>query len=83
MEIMLFAGTMIAAILGAAAGAGLGAVIDGWLTARLSKTSKAVDEGWALTSLVRGALIGTLPGLLIGGYLGFLWLTDWLATRFG
>ena len=80
MNMMLFAGTMLAAIFGALIGAGLGAAIDGWLSARFSKAQKAVNEGWSLTSMIRGALIGTFPGLFLGGYFGFLWLTQWLES---
>ena len=79
MTLMLFAGTMLAGIFGALIGAGLGALIDGWLSSMFSKTQKAVNEGWSLTSVIRGALIGTLPGLALGGYFGFLWLTQWLS----
>ena len=80
---MLFAGTMLAAILGAVLGAAVGALIDGLLSSWFSKGQKAVDEGWSLTSMVRGALWGTLPGLVLGGYLGFRWLVVWLETQFG
>ena len=80
MTMMLFAGTMLAGIFGALLGAGIGAVIDGWLSSALSKNQKAVNEGWSLTSVIRGALIGTFPGLILGGYFGFRWLTTWLAA---
>ena len=74
MTMMLFAGTMLAAILGAVLGAGVGALIDGMLSSWFSRDQKGVDEGWSLTSVVRGALWGILPGLVLGGYFGFRWL---------
>ena len=82
MNLMLFAGTMLAGILGAAVGAGIGALLSGWLTAMFSRAEKAVDEGWSLTSVIRGALIGVLPGLALGGYFGFRWLVVWLENTF-
>ena len=79
-QIVLFAGTMLAAIFGAIIGSAVGALLDGLLSSLFSRTPKAVDEGWSLESVVRGALIGILPGLAIGGYLGFGWLVNWLAS---
>lgn len=83
MTMMLFAGTMLAAILGAVLGAMAGALLDGLISSLFSRQEKAVDEGWSLTSVVRGALWGILPGMGLGGYFGFQWLVVWLETQFG
>lgn len=80
MTLVLFSGTMLAAILGALLGSALGALLDGFVTSLLQRKRRGVDEGWSVTAVIRGALWGTVPGLLLGGYFGFLFLVAWLET---
>lgn len=70
---------MLSAIVGAFLGVVVGALIFGFAGALLKRRQAAVNEGWSLTDLIRGGLWGAIPGLILGGLLGFRWLANWLA----
>ena len=77
-NLVLFTGTMLSAIVGAVIGIAVGAICWGFIGSMRKRHRAAVDEGWALTDLIRGGLWGALPGLVAGGILGFRWLTSWV-----
>ncbi len=77
-QLILFSGTTLAALLGAFLGLGVGGILGGWLGALLTRGSRGENEGLSLTHIIRGGLVGLLPGLAAGGILGFRLLAAWL-----